>query len=318
VTDYDPQRTTASTSNSGRGPLEHFLDLSGPLSLDGTGAGGDSSIAELEVEMEVDLRLDSPTGASIVEASSEAVVSGPARLQVVSSAPAVPGGGAADVSDSFGDFATEALCRRARDPHDKGRPLALRALRQRTDHPATRALLDELRVVVAETERPPEEITRAIDALGELRDGAAIPSMIDRLAAKEPSGEVAEAAHRALVATCAQDFGRSRRRWHTWLRDCGAQPRVVWLIDGLAHKQAAIRTAAIEELRQLAGDSFGYLPRSPKNERERVRRQFAAWWQQLARPKAAISGSISPAGGERGTFLAPAEDAPLPPTPKAR
>ncbi|MEP6655480.1 MAG: hypothetical protein ABJA82_19095, partial [Myxococcales bacterium] len=288
---------TPGTSNSGGGPLEHFLELSGPLSTNGAGLGGDYSIAELEVEMEVDL-----------------------PLEVVSSAPAVPGDGAdgaGDAPDSDSDFATAALCRRARDMHDKGRLLALRALRQRTDHPATQALLEELRAVAADPGRDAEETISAIDALGELRDGAAIPAMIDRLAASAAS-EVAEAAHRALVATCARDFGRSRRRWRTWARDHGARPRVEWLIDGLAHKQAAIRTAAIEELRHLTGDSFGYLPSSPKNERDRVLRRFAAWWQQLAHPETAISGQVCRPPGEQGAFLPPAEEAPLPPTPKAR
>ncbi|MEO8214503.1 MAG: HEAT repeat domain-containing protein, partial [Myxococcales bacterium] len=287
------------TSSSGGGPLEHFLELSGPLSTTGPGwpglAGG-HSIEELEVEMEVY-----------------------PQAEVVSSAPAVPDGDAGDGpdSDSDSDFATAALCRRARDVHDKGRLLALRALRQRLDHPATQALLEELRAAAADSGRVAGETVSAIDALGELRDGAVIPAMIDRLDASA-SSEVAEAAHRALVATCAQDFGRSRRRWRTWARDHGARPRVEWLIDGLAHKQAAIRTAAIEELRHLAGDSFGYLPGSPKNERDRVRRRFAAWWQQLAHPETAISGQVCRPPGKQGAFLPPAEEAPLPPTPKAR
>ncbi|MEO7669585.1 MAG: hypothetical protein ABIW57_09605, partial [Polyangia bacterium] len=290
---------TSGTSNSGGGALEHFLELSGPLSTTGPGwpglAGG-HSIGELEVEMEVY-----------------------PQVEVVSSAPAVPDGDAGDGPDSDSDshFATAALCRRARDVQDKGRLLALRALRQRTDHPATQALLEELRAVAADPGRDAEETISAIDALGELRDGAAIPAMIDRLAASAAS-EVAETAHRALVATCAQDFGRSRRRWRTWARDHGARPRVEWLIDGLAHKQAAIRTAAIEELRHLTGDSFGYLPSSPKNERDRVRRRFAAWWQQLAHPETAISGQVFRPPGEQSAFLPPAEEAPLPPTPKAR
>jgi hypothetical protein len=265
----------------------------------------------------------------------------PVRLEVVSQAPAgkVDGESAASV-----DAPTEALCRRARDPEDRGRVLALRALRRRLDAPVVAVLLDELRATTAIGE--PSAAIRAIEALTELRDGGAVPALIGRLdgVARAAPG-LAEAIQAALVVLTAQDFGRSRRRWLAWAGRNAERPRVEWLLEGLSHKSPEIRLAAAEDLRLLSGDSFGYLFDMPKREREAARRRWAAWWSdqpgrgELAADPRKADGPAHPPGGIDTTRLGtappgnppspapaappslqsgPSQPFPLPPAPKAR
>jgi hypothetical protein len=173
-----------------------------------------------------------------------------------------------------GDAATEALCRRARDAADKGRMLSLRALRRRLTHPAVQDLLGELRDT-AKADGDSMAAIQAIEALEELRDAAIVPLLIERLDGGD--NDVVEAAHRALVALAAQDFGRSHRRWSGWAQTDGQRPRVYWLLDSLDHKQDEIRKAASEELRSLSGDSFGYAFDAPKPERDAARLRWSSW-----------------------------------------
>ncbi len=237
---------TAPTADVGATPLEQLLDLhlmglSGPIAADS--------------DLELDIGVVDPSGS-------------PLRLEVP--------GPDHDSPDSGGHPATEALCRRARDSHDKGRALALRALRRRLAHPAALTLLGELRA--AATGGQGDNAIEAINALGELRDETMIPALIRGLAPGTPP-KLAEAIHRALVALAAQDHGRSRRRWQVWADRNTQRPRTEWLLDGLAHKEPHIRMAASEELRQLSGDSFGYLFDLPKRQREQARRKWMAWWK---------------------------------------
>jgi HEAT repeat protein len=179
--------------------------------------------------------------------------------------------------------ATEALCRRVRDRGDKGRLLAARALRQRLGQPVVAQLMEALRAEAADNEGAEEAVASAIETLAEARDPEAVPLLLDRLG-RGPAA-VTAAAQAALCALCATDLGTSRRRWASWARKHLARPRVEWLLEGLGHKQPEIRMAAAEELRQLAGDSFGYLFDLPKREREQARKRFVAWWLGLSPSK---------------------------------
>lgn len=250
-------------------PLGQVLELSGPL------LAGDASL-------DVDIELE---GAQPMSAIDDEPLHVPARLALVSeiripvdddpqwSVPGlVPG-------ESAADSATEALCRRARDPHDKGRRLALRALRRRATQAPFKALVAELRALAATQNN---DAIFAIDSLSELRDAGAVPILIDQLDLADPPPFLQEAALRALVVLTAQDFGDVPRRWQTWWRENAERQRVEWLLDGLAHKQLELRELAFEELRPLSGETFGYRPDLPKRKRDLARRRWAAWWKQAA------------------------------------
>jgi hypothetical protein len=52
------------------------------------------------------------------------------------------------------------------------------------------------------------------------------------------------------------------------------------LIDGLAHKEDAIRASAIHTLRRLTGEYFGYHHDLARRERELARDRWLAWWRE--------------------------------------
>jgi hypothetical protein len=244
-------------------PLEHLLDLSSFF----------PSEASIEVEVETEIGAQP-------DAVMRAPIDGPVRLDVVSTVPllghAAPGDAGAGDSDAGANMATEALCRRARDADDKSRTVALRALRRRLSHPAVVELCRELRETAAANDV--DAAVRAIATLCELRDETLVPWLIEQLQGPTDPA-IIDAARTALVALTAEDHGTSTRRWNTWLRTKGERPRVEWLLDGLGHRKPEIRMVASEDLRHLAGDSFGYLFDLPKRQRDQARLRFVAWWQ---------------------------------------
>jgi len=169
--------------------------------------------------------------------------------------------------------AAVALCRRARDPSDTGRSLALRVLRLRMGHPVAQAFVAELRAGAA-AETP--EAAGAIDSLAEMRDEASVPVFIARLTG---DAAAARAARRALVSLTALNF-EFDDQWGTWWEQNSRRPRAAWLLDALGEKDLATRELAFEELRTLSESTFGYAPGLPKRKREAARRRWAAWWEE--------------------------------------
>ena len=81
------------------------------------------------------------------------------------------------------------------------------------------------------------------------------------------------------VALTAQDFGPSERRWRKWWESARARHRE-WLIEGLGHKDDAIREAAIIDLRRLTGEYFNYHHDLPKRDRDVAAAAWATWWRE--------------------------------------
>src|SRR5205823_2712384 len=113
-------------------------------------------------------------------------------------------------------------------------------------------------------------------ALIALGDVDAIPDLI---AVIERSDRGGDHARRALTALTAQDFGASERRWRKWYDGARRRHRVEWLIEGLGHKEAVIRETAINALRRLTGEYFGYHHDLPRKERDAAAERWAAWWR---------------------------------------
>ena len=112
---------------------------------------------------------------------------------------------------------------------------------------------------------------------------------------------------RALVVLTAQDFGTSERKWRKWYEGAKKHHRIEWLIDGLTHKEDAIRESAIQELRRLTGEYFGYHHDLPRKERDSRGRALD---RMVARDRAApVRGprrrAVSP---DRGAAGRPTED----------
>jgi hypothetical protein len=122
----------------------------------------------------------------------------------------------------------------------------------------------------------PEVVAAAAAALVALGDTEAVPDFIGVIERNDKGGDHAR---RALVALTAQDFGTSERKWRKWYESARKRHRIEWLIDGLSHKDDAIREGAIAALRRLTGEYFGYHHDLPKRDREQSAALWGAWWR---------------------------------------
>jgi hypothetical protein len=152
-------------------------------------------------------------------------------------------------------------------------------LRTRLERPRVRQLADKLRT---ELEGPVERGVVAAGALGELRDGKAVPALIKALAG---APALARTAERALVEIAQQDFGGAAKKWLAWWEAHKGAERVEWLLEGLSHKSPEIRFSSSEELRLITGEYFGYHFDLPKREREEARERWQSWWYQSGRAR---------------------------------
>jgi hypothetical protein len=126
----------------------------------------------------------------------------------------------------------------------------------------------------------PDVVIAATAAMVALGDIDAIPDLIGAL---ERGDRGSEHVRRALVALTAQDYGINERKWRKWWETSRKRHRIEWLIEGLGHKEDAIRESAINDLRRLTGEYFGYHHDLPRKEREGAAVRWASWWQDVGR-----------------------------------
>jgi len=131
----------------------------------------------------------------------------------------------------------------------------------------------------------PDVIAAATSAIVALGDVEAIPDLI---AVIERSDRGGDHASRALTALTAQDFGASERKWRKWYETARRRHRIEWLIEGLAHREDAIREGAINTLRRLTGEYFGYHHDLPRKERDLAAERWAAWWRETGQRRFVI------------------------------
>jgi hypothetical protein len=173
----------------------------------------------------------------------------------------------------------DAVARRALGADGSGGALRRAALQVLRRYARLPQFATVLRALSDLSERPGKDGKRqrlALEALGELRDGRSLPTLIARLS--DGNEAIAQAAHNALVQLTAQEFGPAPRRWESWAEQFGAMHRIEWLIDSLMHVDANLRTLASEELKRETQQYFGYHPALPKRERELAQRKYREWW----------------------------------------
>ncbi len=137
------------------------------------------------------------------------------------------------------------------------------------------AALARLREVLAEIDEA--RVSAAADACANLGHIAAIPALIEALA----HGTAPAAVRTALVSLTKQDFGSSSRKWRSWWTKNRDRNRVEWMIDGLGHKDADVRRSAIEALRRVTGEYFGYHHDLPRKERGEAQKRWLRWLKEL-------------------------------------
>jgi hypothetical protein len=121
----------------------------------------------------------------------------------------------------------------------------------------------------------------AIDALTDLRDVQAIPSLIELLS--DPNPGAAAGAGQALVVLARQDFGHDQKKWQVWWQANAARERIEWVIDALEHRQPTIRQAASEELRLLSRLYVGDYDDESGEARAKVQKKYRDWWSSGGR-----------------------------------
>jgi hypothetical protein len=154
------------------------------------------------------------------------------------------------------------------------REMAIEALAGYPVADLTQALAKARRAVTADD---PEMVAAAASAIVQLGDVDAIGELIDAI---ERADRGAEHVRKALVALTAQDFGLSGRKWRKWYEAAAKRHRIEWLIEGLGHKEDAIRQIAINDLRRITGEYFGYHHDLPRKERELAADRWASWWRE--------------------------------------
>jgi hypothetical protein len=123
----------------------------------------------------------------------------------------------------------------------------------------------------------PEMVNAAATAIVQLGDIEAISDLIGVIERADRGGEHAR---KALIALTAQDFGPNEKKWRRWYETARGRHRIEWLIDGLVHKEDAIREVAINDLRRLTGEYFGYHHDLPRRDRDLAAERWAQWWRE--------------------------------------
>lgn len=122
-----------------------------------------------------------------------------------------------------------------------------------------------------------ERVAAATHAVADLSDAAALPELLNTLAR---GGRFADHARMALMSLTRQDFGTSERKWRRWAQENRSTHRIEWLIDALSQREDALRKAAIDDLRRLTNEFFGYHHDLPKKDRDAAIARWRAWWRE--------------------------------------
>lgn len=143
---------------------------------------------------------------------------------------------------------------------------ALRSMPPSRSEPARAALRDAL--------VRGHRAARATRALARLRDAAAVPLLVARLASARAEASDLE---RALTAITGHDLGDASEAWRAWLEAHGAEPRERWLVDALETDDPMLFGHADRELKAIDGRDEA--EESPPDDlgRARVREAWRAW-----------------------------------------
>ena len=127
---------------------------------------------------------------------------------------------------------------------------------------AMRGLRQELTAI------DPVRRSLAARALGALHDRDSVDGLIGLSASSDPV--LVQAAVESLQEITRANFGAQPRAWSAWWTENRDRRRSEWLVAALAHRELELRQAALEELASVVGDSLGYEPEAPADQRTRA------------------------------------------------
>ncbi|WP_437818932.1 hypothetical protein [Sorangium sp. So ce1078] len=154
--------------------------------------------------------------------------------------------------------------------------------------PAGGPILQGLDHIARDREESPARRLNAIETMAEIRSGSSVPALVSALS--DPHEAIVEAAARALVVITREDLGRDARKWMSWWSRNGERHRIEWIIDALTHEKPAIRRAAIDELKGITREYFGYYEDLPRQDREAAQERYRAWWISEGRSRFRTTG----------------------------
>ncbi|MGB1278071.1 MAG: HEAT repeat domain-containing protein, partial [Nannocystaceae bacterium] len=156
------------------------------------------------------------------------------------------------------------------------RLIAMRVLETYTQEEDFERVVARIRKSLNSVDRPRR--IQAIDALGTLRDIRSIPQLIDLLEATDT--EVQDTALGALCSITAQQLGYRASRWRTWYADHSDRSRIDWLIEGLRHRDPAVRRWVADELARISNQDIDFPANGDRRDREQAIKAWSAWWAQ--------------------------------------
>ncbi|WP_437930842.1 hypothetical protein WMF37_16990 [Sorangium sp. So ce291] len=185
--------------------------------------------------------------------------------------------------------AANALLPRLFDDNIAVRRIAVRSATQLiASPPAGGPILQGLDHIARDREEAPARRLTAIDTMADIRSGSVVPALLSALT--DPHEAIVDAAARALVVITRDDHGRDARRWTSWWSRNADRHRIEWIIDALTHDKPAIRRAAIDELKGITKEYFGYYEDLPRQEREAAQERYRAWWTSEGRSRFRTTG----------------------------
>jgi HEAT repeat protein len=116
-----------------------------------------------------------------------------------------------------------------------------------------------------------------------LRDVAAVPQLIDRLASRDRF--IQEAALEALCSVTGQQHGLKPHRWRRWYEQKGHLHRVEWIIDSLMHRDLPVRRWATDELVRITGHRVTFSALGARDARDLAHQAWSRWWETVGRPR---------------------------------
>ena len=140
---------------------------------------------------------------------------------------------------------------------------AARVLERCKEHSSfTDEVLKELRSLVSD-QRAAHAHRRALDLLVRFRDPDAVPLLINALSRQN----LKEVAQRGLSEITLIRNRWSQNAWRSWYAKHAHEPRSLWLLDALDHREIEVRSQAIAELYGETGENFGFDPSASTRQR---------------------------------------------------
>jgi hypothetical protein len=182
-----------------------------------------------------------------------------------------------------GPEACRAVVQRLADDEPRVHQAALDAARLLLAGPAADLFRTTL-FEVAEAEDAPLTLRlRTLEHVAKLKDSASVPRLLAFLAADmEP---IVHKALWALTVVTRHDFGRDAAAWTDFWEANQGRHRLEWMIDALDQSDPRLRRAAADELRDEAGETFGYSENLPHAARLEAQARFRAWWEVNGAPR---------------------------------